>query len=299
MTYTELDSALASYSTVSLTGESSYPLFMVKNSACEGRVALHGAHLLSWQPVGEEHPVLYTSPEAIYKLGKPVRGGVPICWPWFNAHPTDASLPSHGFARNRFWEFLEVEEGTDYTVLTFQLRADAGTKALWEANFRVVARITLGETAAVQVTTENCGEQDITVGGALHTYFSVGEITNTSVTGFEGCTYVDTVGGGAIEKRQEGAVTFTSEVDSIYINTTAPAHIIDKSWSRQVRVERGGSASAVVWNPWDKKAQEIGDLPDSSYHHFVCIEAANAREDFYGLKAGESHTLSTTISVVR
>ena len=280
-----------------------YPVFQIKNKKCTASVALHGAHLFHWHPVGEE-PVIYTSPAAVYKLGKAIRGGIPVCWPWFNKHPTDSSLPSHGFARDQFWGLTAIEETTEATTLIFSLESDSGSEKLWRGSFVVSLRITVSDKLECALMTKNTASlsnsstsvDSLTVGGALHTYLLIGNIDDIEISGLNETSYIDTVG-SETTRTQLGEITISKEVDRIYTDTTSDIILHDKHLNRKIRVARKGSHSAIIWNPWIEKAKELADLPDSGYQNFVCIEAANAREDIYPLKPGESHTLSTSITI--
>lgn len=271
-----------------------YPVLIVENSAGTAKVALHGAHLFEWKPTGAD-AVIYTSPDAIYKEGKAIRGGIPICWPWFNAHPTDSSKPSHGIGRNRFWELSGLQESDTETILTLSLVSDDVTKKLWPYDFRAEVSIHIGQTLKVELTTVNTDRQPLQIGGALHSYFCVNRISDTSISGLDSTSYLDTVGEETV-RTQNGEITFSGEVDRIYTDHSGDIFIKDKV--RTLKISRSGSRSAVIWNPWIEKAKGLGDLPDNAYHDFVCVEAANAREDVYLLKPGESHTLSTSVEVV-
>lgn len=280
-----------------------YPVLQIKNKYCTASVALHGAHLFHWHPLGEE-PVIYTSPSAVYKLGKAIRGGIPVCWPWFNKHPTNSSLPSHGFVRNKFWDLTAIEETAMSTTLVFSLSSNSETRKLWEAVFEVSLRITVGEKLECSLTSKNTASSNagftpsnsLSIGGALHTYLSVGSIDAVEISGLEEVSYIDTVGTEAV-RTQLGRVTISEEVDRIYTGTTTDIILHDKLLKRKLRVSRKGSQSAVIWNPWIEKAKELADLPDDGYKNFVCIESANARGDVYLLQPGESHTLSTNVTI--
>lgn len=281
----------------------SYPIFHIKNQNCTASIALHGAHLFNWQPKGQK-PVIYTSPEAVFKLGKAIRGGVPVCWPWFNAHPIDETLPSHGFVRNRFWNLESVEESSESTTLVFSLESNTETRKLWEASFQVTLRIVMNEELEISLTTKNSATSHkdssnkdvITLGGALHTYLAIGCIDEVEISGLDSTSYIDTVGEEQ-SRVQQGEITIEREIDRIYMDTASDIILHDYLLKRKVRVSRKGSLSAVIWNPWVEKAKALADLPDKGYQDFVCIEAANAREDVYPLAPGESHTLATRITV--
>ena len=274
-----------------------YPIFVIENPNCSAKVALHGAHLFQWTPAGQK-PVIYTSPNAIYNEGKAIRGGVPICWPWFNAHPTDPNLPSHGFVRNRFWELDSIIESAEETIINFELKHDEQIAKLWPFPFTLKARIELGAVAKITIEATNNSETPVTVGGALHTYLAVANIDQVSITGLEETSYIDTAGPEAT-RTQSGPITVSEEVDRIYLDTEGAITLHDSGQNRKIEITREGSKSAVVWNPWIDKAKGLGDLPNEAYQDFVCIEAANARTDLYKLEQHQKHTLSTTIKILR
>lgn len=262
-----------------------YPVFEIDHPACAAKVALHGAHVMSWKPAGEEE-VLYLSPDAIYKEGKAIRGGIPVCWPWFNAHPADASQPSHGLVRGRFWEFLGAAEDESRVTLRFGIRV-----GIWNAELTVNA----GEELEVVLVSKNVSEVPIVVSGALHTYLGVSDISQVRVVGLDGCDYLDTVGERQMRK-QKGDVAFEKEVDRIY-ESSSRTLLVDDLSGRTILVEKAGSPSTVVWNPWAEKAAALADLPDDGYLKFCCIEAAIANDRAEIVMPGASHVLMTRISV--
>ena len=262
-----------------------YPVYEIDHLTCKARVALHGAHVMSWRPQGEEE-VLYLSPDAVYREGKAIRGGIPICWPWFNAHPTDPDAPSHGIARTRFWEMIGAEEDEDGVALRFAM-ADG----IWKAEVTVKAGLDL----EVSLESVNTTEIPIVVSGALHSYFSVSDIENVRVVNLEDADFLDTVGEPTMRK-QKGAISFSGEVDAIY-DSAGKVLLVDDVSGRTILIEKGGSPSTVVWNPWAEKAVAMGDLPDEDYRKFCCIEAAIANDKAVIVMPGSSHALSTRISV--
>lgn len=270
-----------------------YPVLEIHHPLCSGRVALHGAHVLDWAPTGQA-PVLYLSPTAVYKAGKAVRGGIPICWPWFNAHPTNPALPAHGLVRGRFWELHHADENASGVSLTFALGSSDETRKQWDADFEALLHVHMGSTLRLGLTARNTGSAAWNMTGALHTYFTVGNIADVTITGLEDADYLDTVG-GRTPRHQTGAIQIGQEVDRIY-RSTATVEIEDRKLGRVIRVEKGGSGSTVVWNPWIDKAKAIGDMPDEDYLGFVCVETANAWEDVITVAPGSEHELWTRIS---
>jgi len=264
-----------------------YPVFEITHATCTARVALHGAHVMSWKPVDEEE-VFYLSPDAVLTEGKAIRGGVPICWPWFNAHPSDASLPSHGIARSRFWELKAAEEDAGGVTLSFTLR---------EGNWHAEATMRLGQVFELSLESFNHGAEPLKIAGALHSYFKVGQISEIEIEGLDGAGYLNTVGGRKREQ-QEGNIRFDSEVDFIY-DSQGSARILDRSANRVVQIEKQGSPSTVVWNPWEEKAKALADLPDDGYLDFVCVETAIANSKAIELTPGERHLLAMKVSVAK
>ena len=248
-------------------------------------MALHGAHVMSWAPEGEEE-VLYLSSDAIYREGKAIRGGIPICWPWFNAHPTDADAPSHGIARTRFWELIAADEDGDGVTLRFAME-----DGIWKAEVTIHAGLEL----EVSLETLNATEIPIVVSGALHSYFSVSDIANVRVVNLDGADFLDITDLPTMRK-QKGAVTFQRELDSIY-ESSSNLLLVDDDSGRTILIEKGGSPSTVVWNPWSEKSAAMADMPDDGYRKFCCIEAAIANDKAVIIMPGSSHVLSTRISV--
>lgn len=276
-----------------------YPALLIHTPACAATLALHGAHLTHWQPVHAAHPVLYTSPTAIYREGKAIRGGIPICWPWFNAHPTDpAQHPSHGVARNRFWELQSAEMCGSVLHLTLILPTSAEIQAHYPFAHEVAVHLTLGQTCKVELVTTNLSQENIPVGGALHTYLAVSSIDKVTVNGLGNTPYLDTTSSPEGQITQsEKELRISQEVDRIYTGTANDTLLHDEGYGRSLSVGKAGSLTTVIWNPWQEKAGALADLPDEGFRDFLCIEACNARQDARIIAPGESHTLATEIRV--
>ncbi|MFM2197153.1 MAG: hypothetical protein RLZZ505_585 [Verrucomicrobiota bacterium] len=248
-------------------------------------MALHGAHVMSWKPAGEEE-VLYLSPDAVFKEGKAIRGGIPVCWPWFNAHPADASQPSHGLVRGRFWELLDAGEDASGVTLRFGIRV-----GIWSAELTVKA----GEELEVALKSKNTSEVPIVISGSLHSYLGVSDISHVRVVNLDGSAYLDTVGKPQMRK-QKGDVVFDREVDRIY-ESSRSLLLVDDLSGRTILIEKSGSNSTVIWNPWLEKAAALADLPDDGYRKFCCIETAIANDRAEIVMPGGAHVLATRISV--
>jgi len=263
----------------------SYPIYEIDHPTCMARVALHGAQVMSWRPADEDE-VLYLSPDAVFKEGKAIRGGLPICWPWFNAHPADPDMPSHGIARTRFWNFVDASESNEGVEMKFEM-----TEGIWSA----AVTLKLGEALEVILETRNPNEIPIVVSGALHPYFAVSDIEQVRIVNLDGAEYLDTTG-EATRRKQKGPLTFKGEVDSIY-DSSNNVLLVDDLSGRTLLIEKTGSPSTVVWNPWAGKSAALGDLPNHDYRKFCCIEAAIANDKAVIVMPGTSSILSMRISV--
>jgi glucose-6-phosphate 1-epimerase len=274
-----------------------FTVAVVANSHATATIALQGAQVMTWAP-RKQAPVIWLSPVAKLAAGKSIRGGVPICWPWFGPHATDPKLPGHGFARTVPWEVVQTQALRDgSTRLTFRIVQSEATKAQWPHASEAECVVTVGTQLAVGLSTRNTGSTPITIGDALHTYFQVSDVRRAAIHGLGSCPYLDKVDNGA-RKQQTGPVTIGAEVDRIYLDSAADCLIDDPGLRRRIRIAKSGSRSTVVWNPWIEKAAKMGDFGGpSGYLNMLCVESANAAEDVVSLAPGASHTLAVQYSV--
>ncbi len=264
----------------------------INNPQATASLCLQGAHLMNWHPRSQAVPVVWLSRDARLAAGKSIRGGVPVCWPWFGAHTSEPGFPAHGYARTAPWQV--VESGTEpngATRLTLRLMESEKTRAQWPYSCALELTVIVGEMLRMELSTKNTGESDFVISEALHTYFKISDIGAVRVTGLAGCDYWDKVGISTL-KKQDGIIRFTGETDRVYINTAAECVIEDDKLKRRIRVAKSGSLSTVVWSPWTAKADKMGDLcqPDG-WRGMVCVESANAIENAVKVAAGTRHTL--------
>lgn len=262
-----------------------YPIYEIDHPLCKARVAKHGAQVLSWKPADEDE-VLYLSPDALFQEGKAIRGGAPICWPWFNAHPTNPEMPSHGIARTRFWNLIAASENDQGVEMKFEV-----SEGIWHA----AVTLKFGEALEITLETLNPNEIPIVVSGALHPYFAVSEIEQVRIVNLDGADYLDTVG-QPTPRKQKGPLTFKGEVDSIY-DSSENILLVDDLSGRTLLIEKTGSPSTVIWNPWKERSAALVDLPDDGYRKFCCIESAIANDKAVIVMPGTSATLGIRISV--
>ncbi len=269
----------------------------IENDLATATICLQGAQLTHWQPRSQSEPVIFLSARAQYTQGKPIRGGIPICWPWFGPHATDKSLPQHGFARNLLWEArapVRLENGA--TQLSLLLFDNAKTRELWPHRFSLEYRLTVGDVLDIELTTTNTDGVSFSMSEALHAYLQVGDISAVRVLGLDGTEYIDKVDGEQ-RKRQEGPLTFGAEIDRLYVDTEAQCTIADPLLKRRIHITKRGSHSTVVWNPWEKKAAALADLGAApatrgGWRQFACVESANAGGNTLTLAPGQSHSLA-------
>ncbi len=261
----------------------------LKSEQATAVVSLYGAHVLSFTPNNEED-VLFVSPHAVYNEGKAIRGGIPICWPWFNVHPLDKSLPSHGFARISTWSVISTNTSYDGVQLELGLSANSDTIKLWPYQFEARLKISLNDKLTVELTTINKDDKPFDVSAALHSYFNISDINTVALEGLEGMTYMDDVA-NCDSTQHEKELRFGRRADRRYkaVGTT-----IIKDANRNIEVTKGGSGITVVWNPGEELAMQMPDLLDG-YKNMLCVEAANSLDDTITIQAGKQHTLSTTI----
>lgn len=263
---------------------------VVTNEQANAEIALQGAQVLYWAP-GKHEPVIWLSKEAKYTIGKSVRGGIPVCWPWFGPHIGDPTLPSHGFARTTNWEVISSSAMDDgRTQLRLRLLAGDSTQKLWPYTADLDITMTIGNTLEIALHTQNRQDAAISITEALHTYFTIGDIESITVHGLEDTEFLDKVDGD-LRKLQHGPVIIDSEVDRVYFGTRAECVIRDASLKRNIYISKNGSNSTVVWNPWIEKAAKLGDMGEEGYRTMLCVESGNVMEDAISLAPGESHTL--------
>lgn len=250
-----------------------------------------GAHILHWQPNDHHEPVLFCSTLADIQGPKAIRGGIPLCWPWFGPKEGHAQ---HGWARTHPWSVVsnETNHGTQKLIMT--LARPLGSEASTFDGLSLTLQVIADNNLKVMLTTRNEGDQTSNITQALHTYFLVGHIENTLLDGLSGKTYVDKTK-QETNHIQNGLLAIDQETDRIYRNVNR-IEIQDHHFRRLIQVESEHASAMVVWNPWEEKCKSIGDLEDGDYQRFVCVEAANVPEPV-SISPGEEFTLDMKISV--
>ena len=277
-------------------GENNWPVVKVNTDWSEALIHLNGAHLTSFvNSQGRE--LIWLSSLAKYQSGKAIRGGIPICWPWFGKNKSDAQLPQHGFARTSLFDVKSVEELPQGEVaVSLGLNDNQHTLSLWPFEFNLIVNFIIGRSLKVELATTNTGNKPITLSEAIHTYFYVDDIRETRLVGLEQCEYFDQLSSDS--RVQQKPVEFSEETDRIYSASKSELLLesssADKKQKRLVKVKQANANSTVIWNPWIEKSKGMADFPSMGYINMVCIEAANTRE-LINIAPGESHTISQEI----
>jgi glucose-6-phosphate 1-epimerase len=261
-------------------GEGGFPFITINNAKASAVISVYAGQVLSFQPKSETEDVLFVSEKAYYQLGKAIKGGIPICWPWFGPDPEGLGRAAHGFVRNRMWTVVRsLTTANGETQVTLGLSNTSETEAIWSELFELNLVVTVGEQLTVELITRNLGDQPFTMTQALHTYFKVGDINHVQVLGLDGVSFLDKTDNG-VEKVQVGPVTIAQEVDRVYTNVAAPELVIaDQTFDRRICITANGSKTAIVWNPWATISASMADLEDADYQRLICVETANAAND--------------------
>lgn len=272
-------------------------LIRINHPLATATISLEGGQVLEWQPKSQIKPVLWRADPALWQKGRAIRAGVPICWPWFGAHPTEPSAPAHGYARLCEWEVAAISTGPLGTVdidLSMVPTHESATR--YPLSATLATRISVGNALSISLTTTNIGKDPIIITEALHAYFKIGKIDGIQIKGLEGNDYVDLIDQN-IRKKQVGALGFAGETGKVFLNTLKDCFIVDHTLSRIIKIEKSGSHSTVVWNPWLETASKMNDLGSVAWQEMVCVESANALENFVTLEPKGQHTLTVKYSI--
>jgi glucose-6-phosphate 1-epimerase len=270
----------------------------IETRSASAEIYLHGAQITSWQPAGTEE-VLFLSGKSHWQDGKAIRGGIPVCFPWFRAKADDPHAPSHGFVRTREWQLESMSATPGHVVCArFSISSDDESRKWWPFEFRLEYAITVGESLKLELAMTNTGNKDLRFEEALHTYFKVGDVRQARVTGLDGVTYFDNRDGNR-EKQQQGELAVTRQTDNAYRNATGPVEIADSNFGRRLRTGKENSASTIAWNPWSEGAAGLADFGTDEWQSMLCVEGGNILDSAVTLKAGETHTMTVGIAVAR
>ena len=268
---------------------------VVGGRSAEGHVYLHGAHVTHYRPASQR-PLLFLSERSQFAPGKAIRGGVPVIFPWFGARAGHPEAPDHGFARTREWAVDSVERTSDGSVaVTLALEADDATRSTWPHEFKVRHRVMFGERLEMTLEVENRSGHPFDFEEALHTYVLVGDVGQVSIAGLGGVVYIDKTDDMRRKTLPAGLLRLKGATDRVFLGTRAPSTVTDPVLARRIVVEKTGSSTTVVWNPWHEKASTMADLGGEQWRSMLCVEAANAADDAIHLAGGKRHAMRVVI----
>ena len=258
-------------------------------------VYLQGAHLAAWQPKGQQ-PAIFLSRKSDFAPGKPIRGGVPIAFPWFANRHDGKTGPSHGFARIQDWTLAFAALAGDDLHMTFTLGPTEISRGFGYDNFRLAFQLTIGRSLTMQLTVVNDATVPLVFEEALHTYYAVADIHEVTVDGLDGVTYMDKTDNFQ-SKVQHGAITITEPTDRVYLNTTSTCIVHDAGGKRRITVAKTGSDTTVIWNPWESGALKLPDLDPTEWHEYIAVETVNAAANAVTLAPGAKHVMQAHVTV--
>lgn len=275
--------------------EAAMEAWVIDNPWCDAVIARQGAQVLHYQQK-QKPPLLWLSKANQFQSAKAIRGGIPLCFPWFGKHPTQADLPSHGFARQMDWHLQQASENAQGHHLTFVLRDNAATRLLWDYAFEAVMEIRLGAQLEINFQVSNTDSQPFEFGFAWHSYFDIEDISQTQLTGLEGLAFLDQLLPEAGYSHADSQpVTFCAETDRIY-QQAGGRYQIRSAQQAPIQIEAAKCSSVVVWNPWAEKAVRLGDMPEQSWKNMLCVECGQVGGANVHLEAGQTVCYAMVLS---
>jgi glucose-6-phosphate 1-epimerase len=269
----------------------------ITGSQVEGEIYLHGAQVTSWKPAGSDE-VLFVSTKSLWQEGQAIRGGIPICFPWFRAKADDPKAPAHGFVRTKSWQLESIVEEDSGVAVSMSTESDEQTRRWLPADFRLVYRVVFGPELTMELTCTNTGNSGLRFEEALHTYNRVSDVANVRLQGLDAVQFLDNTDSNRA-KIKHGDVVIASATDNAFIGTQNDVTLIDPELDRCIRLKRTNSLTAVVWNPWREGAVRLGDLGDGEWTQFLCVEASNILASSISLAPGEEHKMTAVLSAAK
>lgn len=278
-------------------GNGGLPRVQITGSFGEGEMYLHGAHVTSWKPAGRDE-VLFVSSKSRWEEGQAIRGGIPICFPWFRAKVDDAHAPAHGFVRTKMWQLESIAETDRGVAVSMFTESDAETRHWWPAEFRLVQRVIFGSELSLDLVCTNTGTTTLRFEEALHTYNRVSDVAGVRLQGLDTVRFLDNTDSNK-EKTQHGDVAMASQTDNAFLDTKSEIDLLDAHMRRRIRLKKANSLTTVVWNPWREAAAKLRDLGDGEWTQFLCVEASNILGAAVLLEPGQTHTMTAVLSVAK
>jgi glucose-6-phosphate 1-epimerase len=278
-------------------GDGGLPRVDITSPLARGQMYLHGAHVTSWRPAGSDE-VLFLSTRSRWEEGQAIRGGIPICFPWFRGKAGEPNAPAHGIVRTRSWQLYSIVENNAVVTVTMFIESDEQTRRWWPGEFRLVHRVTFGSELKLELVCINTDKTPLRFEEALHTYNRVADIHNVRLQGLNGARFLDNTDSNS-EKMQIGDVTITSQTDNAFVNTQSDVNLLDATMHRRIRLQKANSTTTVVWNPWQEGASRLRDLGEKQWEQFLCVEASNIIGSAVTLAPGREHTMTAVLRVAK
>jgi len=276
-------------------GNGGLPKVRITSAAAEGEIYLHGAHVTSWHPSGFGE-ALFVSSKSRWQDGRAIRGGVPICFPWFGDKAGDPKALAHGFVRTKSWQLDGISSSRDAVTVCMSTGSDESTKQWRPSDFMLIYRATFGAELRLELELQNAGASTLRFEEALHAYLKVGDVRSVSLRGLDGVKYVDKTDACRV-KVQNGDVLIAGETDRVYLNTRSDVEVVDPSLRRRLCVAKDNSLTTVVWNPWEEKAAGMADLGDDEWKQMICVETSNVLGYAVEVAPGQQHRMTSVLTL--
>jgi glucose-6-phosphate 1-epimerase len=259
----------------------------------EAEIYLHGAHVAQFTPRGHA-PLLFVSRESAFAPGQPIRGGVPVIFPWFGPREDG---PLHGMARLLEWSVADVRRVDDALEMVLELAPETPPHPAWPNGAALQFFIGVSDELRLSLAVFNRGAAPFRFEEALHTYFTVGDAREVQIHGLQGARFLDKTDGFQEKTQGQNALELTGETDRVYFDTTETVVIHDPVLARRIRIEKENSGATVVWNPWENKARAMPDFGDDEWTRMLCIETCNVMAHAIEISPGESHVMTAKFAV--
>jgi glucose-6-phosphate 1-epimerase len=278
-------------------GNGAMPRVQITSYLCDGEMYLHGAQVTSWKPANTDE-VLFLSTKSRWQEGVAIRGGIPICFPWFRGKVDDPHAPAHGFVRTKAWQLASIVETGSGVAVSMFTESDQTTQGWWPGDFRLVLRATFGTELTLELACTNTGTTPLRFEEALHTYNRVADIRNVRLDGLDTVHFLDNADSNR-EKVQHGDVVIASQTDNAYLDTLGQVVLTDPGADRRIQLSKLNSRTTVVWNPWREGVGALHDLGDGEWTQFACVEASNILGAAVKLVPGQEHRMTAVIGVTK
>jgi len=276
-------------------GHGNLPKVRVSSPTARGEIYLHGAHVASWRPAGQAD-AFFVSRESRWQEGSAIRGGVPICFPWFGDKADDPKAPAHGFVRTKTWQLESIADRGSSVEVSLSTSSDSDTKQWTAADFRLALTASFGSELGFELTVSNTGASAFQFQEALHAYLNVGNVRQVRLQGLNSVHYLDKTDQNR-EKTQSEDVVISGETDRVYLDTANPVELVDPVLNRTVGITKSNSLTTVIWNPWIEKAKAMSDMADDEWQRMLCVETSNVLGYAVELAPGQRHVMTSIVSV--